>query len=51
MFSLTSREKMWIVLAALALVFGAGIRHWRDVRISRDLAQQSPATAAVSAAR
>ena len=51
MFSLTSRERIWIVLAALAVVLGAGVRHWRDLRLSRDLAQQSPPPAAVSAAR
>lgn len=51
MFSLTSRERNWIVLAALALVAGAGIRYWRDVQLSRDLAQQSPPPAVASAAR
>ena len=51
MFSLTPRERMWIVLAALAVVLGAGVRHWRDVRLSRDLAQQSPPPATAPAAR
>lgn len=50
MFSLTPRERIWIVLAALAAVLGAGVKHWRDLRLSHDLAQSSP-PAATSPAR
>jgi len=49
MFSLTSRERIWIVLAALAAVLGAGVKYWRDVQISRELAQSAPPSAAAPA--
>jgi hypothetical protein len=49
MFSLTSRERIWIVLAALAAVLGAGIKHWRDLQVSRELAQSVPPAAAAPA--
>ncbi len=46
MFSLTSRERMLIVFAAVALLVGAGIKHWRDSEQARALAQASaPASA------
>ena len=49
MFSLTPRERIWIVLAALAAVLGAGIKHWRDLQVSRELAQSIPPAAAAPA--
>lgn len=49
MFSLTPRERIWIVLAALAAVLGAGIKHWRDLQVSRELAQTVPPAAAAPA--
>jgi hypothetical protein len=49
MFSLTSRERIWIVLAALAAVLGAGVKYWRDVQVSRELAQSAPPPAAAAA--
>jgi len=49
MFSLTPRERIWIVLAALAAVLGAGIKHWRDLQVSHELALSTPPAAAAPA--
>ncbi|MBS0660404.1 MAG: hypothetical protein JSR82_19455 [Verrucomicrobia bacterium] len=50
-FSLSPRERWLVVFAAVALVSGAGIKHWREKQHLRSFSQASVPVQAADATK